>query len=58
MHTEMQAKDTLIGADENHRYWVTAPTPRPDGLQVLAMLLNFLSEADAPLSERLAELLK
>jgi len=43
-----------LGAGAEGRYWFAGDPPVPDALAVLAHLLAYLSESDAPFSERIA----
>lgn len=55
MHQAMRQTEAVLGCDSHNRFWFNNAGPIPDGLQTLSLLLNALSESDAPLSERLAE---
>ena len=56
IHAMMQQTGAILGCDTQNRFWFNTAGPIPDSLQMLSLLLNVLSETDAPLSERVAQL--
>lgn len=56
MHAAMSAPGVICGGGPSGRYWFIEPDPVCDAVLTLIRLLHILSESDAPLSARLADL--